>query len=109
MEPAGRPCDIDNHAHGVPEAFPACICRTSPSPRPRAEPAPDARGLCHLHVFGPDAFVLGNDPPFSVHEPCPLVRLDDAGPEARATKALAYANARRFLGRRPAFPGRTRS
>ena len=44
-------CGIDVHAHLVPEAFPAYLGSTRPSPWPSTAAAPDAGGLCHRPVL----------------------------------------------------------
>ena len=44
-------CGIDVHAHVVPEAFPAYLGSTRPTPWPSTQPAPDVGGLCHRHVM----------------------------------------------------------
>jgi len=44
-------CGVDIHAHVVPQAFPAYLGRTAPSPWPETVPAPDVDGLCHRHVL----------------------------------------------------------
>jgi len=60
----------------------------------------DAPTLRHLvAIFGADALMLGTDHPFNFHEPHPLARLDEAGLDAATRAALAFGNARRFLGR----------
>ena len=65
----------------------------------------DAPTLQHLlTVFGRDALMLGTDYPFNFHEPRPLARLDDAGLDAATRDALAFGNARRFLGAHAAAP-----
>ncbi|MFY9513389.1 MAG: amidohydrolase family protein [Rubrivivax sp.] len=53
-----------------------------------------------LHSFGGSALMLGTDHPFNFHDTRPLARLDDAGLDAATRDALAFGNARRFLGRR---------
>jgi aminocarboxymuconate-semialdehyde decarboxylase len=50
--------------------------------------------------FGVEALMLGTDYPFNFHEPRPLARLHEAGLEAATCDALAFGNARRFLGAR---------
>lgn len=60
----------------------------------------DAGTLRHLvHSFGADALMLGTDHPFNFHEPRPYERLLEAGFDADTRDALAFGNARRFLGR----------
>lgn len=60
----------------------------------------DAPTLRHLIAsFGADALMLGTDHPFNFHEPRPLARLDEAGLDGATRDALAFGNARRFLGR----------
>jgi aminocarboxymuconate-semialdehyde decarboxylase len=49
--------------------------------------------------FGDQALMLGTDYPFNFHDPRPLARLDDAGLPPATRDALAFGNARRFLGR----------
>jgi aminocarboxymuconate-semialdehyde decarboxylase len=59
----------------------------------------DAPTLRHLlHSFGPQALMLGSDHPFNFHEHAPLWRLDEAGLDDATQRALAFDNARRFLG-----------
>ena len=59
----------------------------------------DAATLRHLiHCFGAGSLMLGTDYPFNFHEPRPLARLDEAGLDAATRDALAFGNARRFLG-----------
>jgi aminocarboxymuconate-semialdehyde decarboxylase len=65
----------------------------------------DAPTLRHLiATFGADALMLGTDYPFNFHEPRPLARLDEVGLDAATRDALAFGNARRFLGRALAAP-----
>ena len=60
----------------------------------------DAPTLQHIiATFGAEALVLGTDYPFNFHDPLPLARLDAAGLTADVRDALAFGNARRFLGR----------
>lgn len=60
----------------------------------------DGATLRHLvHSFGPQALMLGTDHPFNFSEPQPLQRLADAGFDDAICRALAFDNARRFLGR----------
>lgn len=60
----------------------------------------DATTLKHLvQMFGQQALMLGTDYPFNFHEPRPLARLAEAGFDATTRDALAFGNARRFLGR----------
>ncbi len=61
----------------------------------------DAPMLRHLHAtVGTPALLIGTDHPFNFHEPRPLARLDEAGFDAATQDALAFGNARRFLGAR---------
>jgi len=63
----------------------------------------DAPTLRHLlATFGERALMLGTDYPFNFHEPRPLARLDEAGLDSATQQALAFGNARRFLGLEPA-------
>ena len=63
----------------------------------------DAPTLRHLiEVFGASALMIGTDYPFNFHEPRPVERLADAGFDDPTLEALAFANARRFLGQRAA-------
>ena len=64
----------------------------------------DAPMLRHLVTcFGAQSLMLGTDYPFNFHEPQPLARLDEAGLDAATRDALAFGNARRFLGRAAAL------
>lgn len=67
--------------------------------------APALRFL--VESFGPQGLMLGTDYPFGFHEPRPLQRLADAGLDAATQDALAFGNARRFLGRPLAGPPET--
>jgi aminocarboxymuconate-semialdehyde decarboxylase len=59
----------------------------------------DAATLRHLHdSVGPQALMLGTDHPFNFHEPRPMARLAEAGFDTATQDALAFGNARRFLG-----------
>jgi aminocarboxymuconate-semialdehyde decarboxylase len=59
----------------------------------------DAPTLRHLLAsFGAQALMLGTDHPFNFHEPRPLARLDEAGLDAATRTAIAFGNAKRFLG-----------
>jgi aminocarboxymuconate-semialdehyde decarboxylase len=59
----------------------------------------DATTLRHLvDKFGTTGLMLGTDYPFNFHEPRPLNRLAEAGLDAAMCDALAFNNARRFLG-----------
>jgi aminocarboxymuconate-semialdehyde decarboxylase len=70
----------------------------------------DAPTLRHLiATLGADALMLGTDHPFNFHEPRPLSRLDEAGLDTATHDALAFGNARRFLGRALAAPAETAS
>ena len=63
----------------------------------------DAPTLKHLRAtFGERALMLGTDYPFNFHEPRPLARLEEAGFDSATQQALAFGNARRFLGLEPA-------
>jgi aminocarboxymuconate-semialdehyde decarboxylase len=63
----------------------------------------DAPTLRHLHrTVGTQALLIGTDHPFNFHEPRPLARLAEAGLDAATQDALAFGNARRFLGGRAA-------
>ena len=65
----------------------------------------DAPTLRHLVAsFGASQLMLGTDHPFNFHEPRPLARLADAGFDAGTADALAFGNARRFLGPRAVTP-----
>lgn len=65
----------------------------------------DAPTLRHLVAsFGASQLMLGTDHPFNFHEPRPLARLADAGFDAATGDALAFGNARRFLGPRAVAP-----
>jgi aminocarboxymuconate-semialdehyde decarboxylase len=65
----------------------------------------DAPTLRHLVAcFGAQALMLGTDYPFNFHEPRPVGRLDEAGLDAATRDALAFGNARRFLGRAAPVP-----
>jgi aminocarboxymuconate-semialdehyde decarboxylase len=59
----------------------------------------DAGALRHLAAtFGTGGLMLGTDYPFNFHEHRPLIRLADAGFDATICDALAFNNARKFLG-----------
>ena len=63
----------------------------------------DAPTLRHLaHSFGTSQLLLGTDHPFNFGERQPLDRLGAAGFDAAACDAMAFGNARRFLGPRAA-------
>jgi aminocarboxymuconate-semialdehyde decarboxylase len=63
----------------------------------------DAPTLRHLvDSFGATQLMLGTDHPFNFHERQPVARLAEAGFDAATCDALAFGNARRFLGRRTA-------
>ena len=63
----------------------------------------DAPTLRHLvDSFGATQLMLGTDYPFNFHERQPVGRLAEAGFDAATRDALAFGNARRFLGRRTA-------
>jgi aminocarboxymuconate-semialdehyde decarboxylase len=65
----------------------------------------DAPTLRHLvDSFGAQALMLGTDYPFNFHERRPVERLAEAGFDAATRDALAFGNARRFLGRAPVTP-----
>jgi aminocarboxymuconate-semialdehyde decarboxylase len=65
----------------------------------------DAPTLRHLVAsFGAGQLMLGTDHPFNFHEPRPLARLAEAGFDAATADALAFGNARRFLGPRAVAP-----
>jgi aminocarboxymuconate-semialdehyde decarboxylase len=60
----------------------------------------DAPTLRHLAAsFGSTQLMLGTDYPFNFHERTPLARLHEAGFDPATCDALAFGNARRFLGR----------
>jgi aminocarboxymuconate-semialdehyde decarboxylase len=60
----------------------------------------DANTLQHLvRTFGDQALMLGTDYPFNFQERRPVDRLHEAGFDAPTRDALAFGNARRFLGR----------
>ncbi len=68
----------------------------------------DAPTLRHLiATFGSGALMLGTDYPFNFHEPRPLDRLAEAGLDTATGDALAFGNARRFLGPRATLPKET--
>jgi len=59
----------------------------------------DSNTLKHLvSSFGEHALMLGTDYPFNFHERRPVDRLSEAGFDAPTRDALAFGNARRFLG-----------
>jgi aminocarboxymuconate-semialdehyde decarboxylase len=59
----------------------------------------DASTLRHLaEKFGTGGLMVGTDYPFNFHEPRPLNRLAEAGFDAATCDALAFNNARKFLG-----------
>jgi len=61
----------------------------------------DAPTLQHLvHTFGASQLMVGSDYPFNFHERTPLARLAEAGLDEHTSRALAFDNARRFLGPR---------
>ncbi len=63
----------------------------------------DAPTLRHLvDAFGATQLMLGTDYPFNFHERDPVARLAEAGFDTATRDALAFGNARRFLGRRSA-------
>lgn len=65
----------------------------------------DTATLRHLvDSFGAPALMLGTDHPFNFSEGQPLQRLLDAGFDDATRDALAFGNARRFLGRALAEP-----
>ena len=91
------------------QVFPALAESIAESPREQARRlffdtlVFDAATLAHLlQSFGAQALMLGTDHPFNFHEPRPLARLHDAGLDAATHDALAFGNARRFLGARAA-------
>ena len=51
-------------------------------------------------MVGVQALLIGPDHPFNFNEPRPLARLADAFPDAATPEAIAFGNARRFLGAR---------
>jgi aminocarboxymuconate-semialdehyde decarboxylase len=60
----------------------------------------DAATLRHLaQTFGASQLLLGTDYPFNFHERRPIERVAEAGFEGADAQALAFGNARRFLGR----------
>jgi aminocarboxymuconate-semialdehyde decarboxylase len=60
----------------------------------------DAATLRHLQAsMGTPALLIGTDHPFNFHEPRPLERLAGVGFDAATLGAVAFGNARRFLGR----------
>ena len=88
------------------KTFPALADRITESPAEQARRLYfdtlvfDASTLRHLiATFGADALMLGTDHPFNFQEARPLARLDKAGLDAATRDALAFGNARRFLGR----------
>jgi aminocarboxymuconate-semialdehyde decarboxylase len=88
------------------QVFPALAERIAESPCEQARRlffdtlVFDAPTLLHLIAsFGTHALMVGTDHPFNFHEARPLTRLDDAGLDAPTREALAFGNARRFLGR----------
>lgn len=59
----------------------------------------DAPTLRHLvQTFGPSQLMVGTDHPFNFHERRPLERIAEAGFDRATAEALAFGNARRFLG-----------
>ena len=87
--------------------FPALASSIAASPREQARRffydtrVFDAPTLRHLQdTVGTQALLIGTDYPFNFQEPRPLVRLDQAGFDAAAQDAVAFGNARRFLGAR---------
>ena len=89
------------------KTFPALADSVSESPTEQARRlyfdtlVYDAPTLRHLvATFGSHSLMLGTDYPFNFHEPRPLARLDEAGLDAPTRDALAFGNARRFLGAR---------
>ena len=89
------------------QVFPALQDSIAESPREQARRlfydtlVFDAPTLRHLVAsFGDQALMLGTDYPFNFHERRPLERLAGAGLDAAVRDALAFGNARRFLGRR---------
>lgn len=88
------------------QVFPALAASIAESPREQARRlfydtlVFDAATLRHLiDSFGAPALMLGTDYPFNFQEARPLQRLADAGLDAATRDALAFGNARRFLGR----------
>lgn len=90
------------------QVFPALAQGMAQSPREQARrlyfdtlvfDAPALRYL--IACFGEQALMLGTDYPFNFHERRPLARLQEAGLPAATCDALAFGNARRFLGRSP--------
>jgi aminocarboxymuconate-semialdehyde decarboxylase len=86
--------------------FPALADAIAESPREQARRLYfdtlvfDGATLAHLvRSFGAQALMLGTDYPFNFHEARPLERLAEAGLDAATRDALAFGNARRFLGR----------
>ena len=89
------------------QVFPALAENIAESPREQARRlffdtlVFDAPTLRHLiDSFGASQLMVGTDFPFNFHERRPLERLTDAGVDAATGDALAFGNARRFLGRR---------
>jgi aminocarboxymuconate-semialdehyde decarboxylase len=90
-------------------SFPALASSIHESPREQARRlfydslVFDAPTLRHLHhTVGTQALLIGTDHPFNFHEPRPLARLAEAGLDVATQDALAFGNARRFLGARAA-------
>lgn len=88
------------------QVFPALADTIAESPRDQARRlffdtlVFDAPTLAHLvQSFGAQGLMLGTDYPFNFHEPRPLERLAEAGLDGPTRDALAWGNARRFLGR----------
>jgi len=91
--------------------FPALAESIAESPRAQARRlffdtlVFDAQTLAYLvGSFGAQALMLGTDHPFHFHEPQPLARLAQAGLDDATRAALAFGNARRFLGERARLP-----
>jgi aminocarboxymuconate-semialdehyde decarboxylase len=89
------------------QVFPALADTIAESPREQARRLYvdtlvfDAPTLRHLiDTFGATQLMLGTDHPFNFHERRPFERLREAGLDGTTADALAFGNARRFLGAR---------